>query len=811
MSTPRSMRAVPCDLPLRSLWVLPVFLIGVLTFVTAHAEPGTDAPGLNSVSAVDGTWSRAPFIPQYAPIPHGYRTVHDAAHSRVLAYDGSTSECYSLDLTASDPSWKPLEVLGPLPPARRDEAMIYDPVRERLIVQGGSEVTYESLSFGDAWALDLSGIPAWTQLTASGTAARRSGHSAIYDPVGDRMIVFGGLEHVQFNTYTWTNSVSALSLSGSPAWSAVTTTGTTPPGRWYHAATHDTARQRMLMFGGETNAPFSQRFNDVWALDLGTAQWSALSPSGTPPAPRVQPALAYDPASDRVVLFGGGYSLPNETWQLTLSGPPAWSLIAATTPPEVRMNHQLLYDSALQRVLMAGGKDGGGNGTKVDVWALELLPSSWQQVTHIAPFRHEHTAIYDSQRGRIVVFGGMTSQQARNDTWALTPGPEPKWAQIETQGPLPPARMNHSAIYDPARDRMIVFGGYDGYSGGYRSDVWVLTFGGTPTWSQLALPGGPSARSWHTAVYDADGDRMWVLGGERRVGVMCGTDYPENVTVYPGDAWTLSLGATPAWTQALGGVRNLCSRQSAVFDVARHRIVVYGGERDSLACYTGHIVSYPNPTLAIPVTGPPAAHDLVALGTPPPPLATQVAAYDSHRDRMIIYGGYNSSGIVQGDAWALYLGGATWMPLSPAGSSPGPSIGHTTTYVPGQDAMVLYSPGSGGQRQGYFEGDGSVWTLQFEDVLSVPAPRRLGLALAVTPNPSRGAFGAWITLPTRDAAVLEVYDTSGRLTARHDVGALGAGRHFVGLEGAKAMAPGLYFLRLRGAGGSAQARAVVLR
>ena len=62
--------------------------------------------------------------------------------------------------------WKLLKPTGTPPPARRGHVAIYDPVGDRMIVQGGSGLSY----LNDAWALSLSGgTPAWTQLAPSGT------------------------------------------------------------------------------------------------------------------------------------------------------------------------------------------------------------------------------------------------------------------------------------------------------------------------------------------------------------------------------------------------------------------------------------------------------------------------------------------------------------------------------------------------------------------------------------------------------------------------------------------------------------------
>ena len=62
------------------------------------------------------------------------------------------------------------------------------------------------------------------------------------------------------------------------------------------------------------------------------------------------------------------------------------------------------------------------------------------------------------------------------------------WKQLDG-----PARISHSAVYDPVRDRMV---GYYFPGLGYPlNDVWALSLAGTPTWTQLTPTGTPpSAR-----------------------------------------------------------------------------------------------------------------------------------------------------------------------------------------------------------------------------------------------------------------------------------------------------------------------------
>jgi hypothetical protein len=207
----------------------------------------------------------------------------------------------------------------------------------------------------DVWALSLSGIPAWTQLTPAGTPPPQ-GDAAIYDPVRDRVVGFGG------------NGAWALSLSGTPAWTRLTTTGTPPAGRQGHTAIYDPLRDRMVIFGGYDGS--WPRRNDVWALSLsGTPAWTRLTPAGLAPEGRVDHTAIYDPVRDRMVIFGG-WDIYNDTWALSLSGSPAWTeLFPAEKRPWWRSGHTAIHDAARDRMVVFGGGDFYVDYN--DAWTLE--------------------------------------------------------------------------------------------------------------------------------------------------------------------------------------------------------------------------------------------------------------------------------------------------------------------------------------------------------------------------------------------------------------------------------------------------------
>src|SRR5688572_20925777 len=49
----------------------------------------------------------------------------------------------------------------------------------------------------------------------------------------------------------------------------------------------------------------------------------------------------------------------------------------------------------------------------------------------------------------------------------------PVWSALSPAGSSPSARYYHAVIHDPVRDRMVVFGGWNGIS--YGSNVWALS------------------------------------------------------------------------------------------------------------------------------------------------------------------------------------------------------------------------------------------------------------------------------------------------------------------------------------------------
>jgi len=324
-------------------------------------------------------------------------------------------------------------------------------------------------------------------------------------------------------------------------------------------------------------------------------------------------------------------------------------------------------------------------------WALIAAASpSW---TLLGPggltfplFRGGSTTVYDPSSNRVILFAGSSDDVGNprlNDVWVQTNanglGGTGAWSQLLPSGALPQVRSQHSAVYDAANNRMIIYGGCGAVptSNGclpIADNVRVLSnangLGGTPTWTQLFPTGGPPpARQSHQAVYDPGTNSMIVWAGQNGGGSACAT--------FP-DVWVLShangLGGTPNWTQlsTTGGPPPGQYFSTAVYDSANNVLTVFGGTGLlGTTCGLTNAVwalSHANGTGGTPVWT-----NLVPQGAPGAPSNRQAtfAIYESSSNTMTIFGG-SARNKALNDSWVLShangIGGtSTWTKLSPSG------------------------------------------------------------------------------------------------------------------------------------------------
>ena len=206
------------------------------------------------------------------------------------------------------------------------EAWTYDPAKEvwksvsvsgapSTLLEGAAQLAYDSESdrfvlltgTAETWAYDLR-ANRWTNMKPRTAPPARDWGGIAYDPNADRVVLFGGGIEDAGQSDTWTYDLNHNTWRRmNPA--------TSPPGRMYTSIAYDPASKRLVMFGGVSRSK-GAALGDTWAYDVRTDTWSNLSPSGAPSA-RAWHAMAYDADTKTFVLFGGGedrLAFKNDTW-----------------------------------------------------------------------------------------------------------------------------------------------------------------------------------------------------------------------------------------------------------------------------------------------------------------------------------------------------------------------------------------------------------------------------------------------------------------------------------------------------------------
>ncbi len=276
---------------------------------------------------------------------------YDAARQQVILFGGICGDATALGETWSwdGQRWRELHPVVS-PPARAQAGMVYDPVRDQLVLFGGSR---GGLPLADTWVWDASG---WSERhPTSAPPAMRSMEMA-FDPVRKNVLLVGGYDATTnarggggelFDMWSWDGSTWALvdarfarfdgAMATDPDGTGVVLFGGRAPAlandtsrwdgaAWAQLATRLAPQKRagarlvlagpdaLLLFGGQGAI---DPLGDTWLLRQ--REWFEQDPTHSPSA-RFGAALAYDAARKRVVLFGGtsvaatGRILLGDTW-----------------------------------------------------------------------------------------------------------------------------------------------------------------------------------------------------------------------------------------------------------------------------------------------------------------------------------------------------------------------------------------------------------------------------------------------------------------------------------------------------------------
>jgi hypothetical protein len=468
--------------------------------------------------------------------------VYDSSNNLLTIYGGDASGSTFGDVwvlshangTGGTPAWTQLSPSGTLPTTRTGQTAVYDSAGNRMTVFGGIN---SGTTLTDTWVLTsangIGGTPSWTQIATSGTAPSLAYHSAVYDSSANNMYTFGGSstqDKLATEDHAFTLTV-ANGASGGQKWVLGG-----PPVRYSQSAFFDSAINDLFVFGGQ-HASSNINFNDYWqqagVLGSTNLQWTAVTTNGSRPSGRFGHTGLYDSASNRMMVFGGATGFPapcvNDYYVLQSADnqngvTPNWVAVTPTgTAPSARALHASAYDANTNTLIIFGGYNCVSTYYN-DVWILsdandQSGTPSW---THLQPTggppsaRESSSTVYDSTTNNLIVYGGDAGGNPFGDIWILSHangnGGTSAWTQLSPSNNGPAARSGHTATYDSANNLMTIYGGYDGTN--VIGDAWVLSAangqGGTATWSQLTS--GP-VRRFHSSEYDPASNQLITYGG----------------------------------------------------------------------------------------------------------------------------------------------------------------------------------------------------------------------------------------------------------------------------------------------------------
>ncbi len=245
---------------------------------------------------------------------------------------------------------------------------------------------------------------AWTQVEDVGPSGR-AGHAVAFDSGRSRAVLFGGRNaNPLSDTWEWDGS----------AWTQVEDTG--PSARSGHAVAYDSARSRVVLFGGRGAGDVL--LGDTW--EWNGDEWTQVADTG--PSPRAGHAVCFDADGARTVLFGGAAT--SDTWAWSGS---TWTALNDVGPGPCE-GTGLVFTG--QSVILFGGVDPAQNPAALFGLTWEFAGTDWTERQDIGPApRHRHAMAYDTQRGRVVMFGGNSAPPATAtaadllaDTWELPAG-----------------------------------------------------------------------------------------------------------------------------------------------------------------------------------------------------------------------------------------------------------------------------------------------------------------------------------------------------------------------------------------------------
>ncbi len=326
---------------------------------------------------------------------------------------------------------------------------------------GRSSRAYRRSAVGAAAAalLALLAATTWSALVVSGQpgiAGPAPVGAAAMAMDGQRNVdlLYGGCGYLVCSHQTWIWDGRSWSLQA------------TPPGLpalGYASMAYFPPLHQVVMFGGAQLQGTVPPSGATWIWD---GHWDRFRGGSEPPARRFA-ALAYDPKSQQLILFGGDTAEARplgDTWVFNRSG---WHRLHPLRSPSPRAAAAMAWDPHLGKLVLFGGN--GSQGRLGDTWAWGA--DGWSRLrpqNSPPPLAYESMAT-DPLTGTALLYSGVS---AGPTTWELKGG---SWRPVPTAGEAQPP-VSSFEILAPAPDKrgVLLFGGASSSSSSYFShQLWL--------------------------------------------------------------------------------------------------------------------------------------------------------------------------------------------------------------------------------------------------------------------------------------------------------------------------------------------------
>ncbi|HSA32937.1 MAG TPA: kelch repeat-containing protein, partial [bacterium] len=349
------------------------------------------------------------------PITSGaFGIAYDTIRDRTLIWGGvdisgnSTNKVYEFD--GPNSRWTELTTRVPTANAWSSDRMIFNANRGRYLLYMGNTSGNDSV-----WEFDPN-ERRWTQMTVNSGPTNKyiSSYGMVHEPTGSyRTMVWGGSSSKKM--YYWTPGAGDTGT-----WTDVAQIGTLPTAYYEVAMAYDSGHNWALLFGGRVGGTY---YNGTFIYRVSDAQWFDMTSSDpSPPTARIAAAMVYDPDNTRMLLFGGrasGGSALNELWQFNL-GTYQWTTVTPIgSPPPARYNHSMVYDASRKKIILYGGRTSSSDSSVLeDLWEYDIAGNRWYQI-YFATGRgpgtlDDYAMAIDPSAGRVLIYDNLT-----NHTYAL--------------------------------------------------------------------------------------------------------------------------------------------------------------------------------------------------------------------------------------------------------------------------------------------------------------------------------------------------------------------------------------------------------